>query len=173
MAAPVSPSQSPSPLRKRLQVGFILADRFTLSAFANFVDVLRLAADDADKSRPILCEWSVLSDDMAPIRSSCGVRVQPDTRLRHAGRFDYLVVVGGLIGDDVALDAGMMDYLQVAAGSGTALVGLCTGVFILQQAGLLKGYRACVSWFHHLTSSTVSRTRPPSPTRSSSWTATG
>lgn len=116
MAAPVSPSQSPSPLRKRLQVGFILADRFTLSAFANFVDVLRLAADDADKSRPILCEWSVLSDDMAPIRSSCGVRVQPDTRLRHAARFDYLVVVGGLIGDDVALDAGMMDYLQAAAG---------------------------------------------------------
>ena len=149
MAAPASPSPSPSPLRKRLQVGFILADRFTLSAFANFVDVLRLAADDADKSRPILCEWSVLSDDMAPIRSSCGVRVQPDTRLRHAGRFDYLVVVGGLIGDDVALDAGMMDYLQAAAGSGTALVGLCTGVFILQQAGLLKGYRACVSWFHH------------------------
>jgi len=28
-------------------------------------------------------------------------------------------------------------------------VGLCTGVFILQRAGLLKGYRCCVSWFHH------------------------
>jgi len=138
-----------SPLRKRLRVGFILADRFTLSAFANFVDVLRLAADEADKSRPILCDWAVLSHDMAPIRSSCGVRVQPDTRLRHATRFDYLVVVGGLIGDDVALGDEMMGYLQAAAASGTALVGLCTGVFILQQAGLLKGYRACVSWFHH------------------------
>ena len=61
-----------SPPRKRLRVGFILADRFTLSAFANFVDVLRLAADEADKSRPILCDWAVLSGDMAPIRSSCG-----------------------------------------------------------------------------------------------------
>ena len=29
----------------RLNVGFILARRFTLCAFANFVDVLRLAAD--------------------------------------------------------------------------------------------------------------------------------
>lgn len=141
-------AQPLSPPRQRLRVGFILADRFTLSAFANFVDVLRLAADEADKSRPILCDWAVLSDDMAPIRSSCGVRVQPDTRLRNAGRFDYLVVVGGLIGDDVALGEEMMGYLQAAA-SGTALVGLCTGVFILQQAGLLKGYRACVSWFHH------------------------
>ena len=61
-------AQSVSSLRKRLHVGFILADRFTLSAFANFVDVLRLAADEADKSRPILCEWSVLSADRAPIR---------------------------------------------------------------------------------------------------------
>jgi len=30
----------------RLTVGFILARRFTLCAFANFVDVLRLAADE-------------------------------------------------------------------------------------------------------------------------------
>lgn len=135
--------------RKRLRVGFLLADRFTLSAFANFIDVLRLAADEADKSRPILCEWAVLSDDMAPIRASCGVRVQPDTRLRHALAFDYLVVVGGVIGDAVTLSEGMMAYLNAAAATGTALVGLCTGVFVLQQAGLLKDYRCCVSWFHH------------------------
>ena len=65
--------------RKRLSVAFLLAENFTLSAFANFVDVLRLAADEADKSRPILCDWSVLSDTLAPIRSSCGVKVTPDT----------------------------------------------------------------------------------------------
>ena len=40
-----SPSKIPA---KRLSVAFVLADRFTLSAFANFVDVLRLAADEAD-----------------------------------------------------------------------------------------------------------------------------
>ena len=40
--------------RKRLSVAFLLADRFTLSAFANFVDVLRLAADEADRSGTVL-----------------------------------------------------------------------------------------------------------------------
>jgi transcriptional regulator GlxA family with amidase domain len=29
------------------------------------------------------------------------------------------------------------------------LVGLCTGAFILHRAGLMAGYRCCVSWFHH------------------------
>lgn len=139
---------SPLP-RKRLRVAFLLADRFTLSAFANFVDVLRLAADEADKSRPILCDWVVLSDTMEPVRSSCGVRVQPDTRLRHANAFDYLVVVGGVMNDEAVLSQPMLDFLRATAASGTPIVGLCTGVFILQEAGLLQGYRCCVSWFHH------------------------
>jgi len=137
------------PPQKRLRVAFLLADQFTLSAFANFVDVLRLAADEADKSRPILCDWTVLSDTMDPVRSSCGVRVQPDTRLRNAGRFDYLVVVGGLISDRVAFSPEALAFVQAAAAQRVPLVGLCTGVFALQGAGLLQGYRCCVSWFHH------------------------
>ncbi|WP_122519862.1 GlxA family transcriptional regulator [Pannonibacter phragmitetus] len=133
----------------RLRVAFLLADQFTLSAFANFVDVLRLAADDADKSRPILCDWTVLADRMDPIRSSCGVRVQPDTPLRRAGTFDYLVVVGGLISDRAAFGPQALGFIAETAAQGVPLVGLCTGVFTLQAAGLLQGYRCCVSWFHH------------------------
>lgn len=143
MPAPAPPS------RNRLRIGFLLADRFTLSAFASFVDVLRLAADEADKSRPIRCEWSVLSHDQAAIRSSCGVRVQPDTWLRDAGAYDYLVVVGGLIGDRSAISDEAVAYLRAAAAGNVPLIALCTGVFILQEAGLLQGYRCCVSWFHH------------------------
>ncbi len=133
----------------RLRVAFLLADQFTLSAFANFVDVLRLAADDADKSRRILCDWTVLADRMDPIRSRCGGRVQPDTPLRRAGTFDYLVVVGGLISDRAAFGPQALGFIAETAAQGVPLVGLCTGVFTLQAAGLLQGYRCCVSWFHH------------------------
>ena len=64
----------------RLTVGFILARRFTLNAFANFVDVLRLAADEGDRSRPVRCEWSVLSDTMNPVAASSGEVIQPTER---------------------------------------------------------------------------------------------
>ncbi|TCT44918.1 AraC family transcriptional regulator with amidase-like domain [Martelella mediterranea] len=140
------------PSRKRLTVGFLLANRFTLSAFANFVDVLRLAADDADRSRPILCEWNVLSADMMSVQSSCGVKIQPDTRLSKRAEkcdYDYIVVVGGLIGDHSALPDEAIRFLKTQAAAGVPMIGLCTGVFILQAAGLLDGYRCCVSWFHH------------------------
>lgn len=138
----------PAP-EKQLRIGFMLANRFTMSAFASFADVVRLASDEDDKSRRILCDWDVLSSDMDMIHSSGGFKIQPDTRLRNARRYDYIVVVGGLIGDGSNLAPEMLAYLHEQAAAGVPLVGLCTGVFILQEAGLLKGYRCCLSWFHH------------------------
>ena len=133
----------------RLRVGFILARRFTLCAFANFVDVLRLAADEGDRSRPVSCSWRVLSASMEPVRSSSGVAVGPDERLGDPARFDYVVVVGGLIDAIERLDPEYVAFLRRAAADGVPLVGVCTGAFILYRAGLMRGYRCCVSWFHH------------------------
>lgn len=132
----------------RLSIGIVLMPRFTLCAFANFVDVLRLAADEADRSRPILCRWSVIAPDLAPVRSSCGVTVQPDTRPAAAGSFDYVVVVGGLIGEVAPPEAWLRAFLGQAARAGVPLAGICTGAFVLHRAGLMDGYRCCVSWFH-------------------------
>ncbi len=133
----------------RLNIGFILARRFTLCAFANFVDVLRLAADEGDRSRPIHCGWTVVAPTLDPIASSSGVAVQPDGRLGDPARFDYLVVVGGLVDEVENLHPDTVRFLSRAAAAGVPLVGVCTGTFILHRAGLMQGYRACVSWFHH------------------------
>lgn len=131
-----------------LQIGFILARRFTLSAFSTFADVLRLAGDEGDRSRPIDCAWRVLSASMDAIPSSCGVLVQPEERPGDPRRFDYLVVVGGLVDETERLDPALVAFLRRGAEAGVPLVGLCTGAFILHRAGLMQGYRACVSWFH-------------------------
>lgn len=135
--------------RARLSVGFILSRRFTLIAFANFIDVLRLSADEGDRSRRILCDWSVLSATMDSIVPSCGVPVQPNERLGDPRRFDYIAVVGGLIEEFENFDPAYIAYLRKAASLGIPLIGVCTGAFILHRAGLMDGYRCCVSWFHH------------------------
>ncbi|CAM3070034.1 GlxA family transcriptional regulator [Paracoccus nototheniae] len=158
LPAPANPSVTPAsgtrPLRRRqgsarLSVGFILARHFTLCAFANFVDVLRLAADEGDRSRPILCNWTVLSESSDPVTSSCGISVQPKERFGDPARFDYIVVIGGLMEEEALLPPACHRFLHEAAAAGVPLVGVCTGAFLLHQAGLLQGYRCCVSWFHH------------------------
>ncbi len=132
-----------------LNIGFILARRFTLSAFANFIDVLRLAADEGDRSRPILCSWRVVAPSRDPIASSCGVAIAPEEPLGDPARFDYLVVVGGLVDEIENLPPETVRFLSRAAEAKVPLIGVCTGTFALHRAGLMAGYRACVSWFHH------------------------
>ncbi len=136
------------PRAPKLRVGFVLAPRFTLTAFAGFVDTLRLAADDGDRSRPIDIAWSVLGNGGVPIASSCGALVQPWAEMANPENFDCIVVVGGLLHGGQKVLPGTYPFLKAAARAGVALVGLCTGSFILARAGLLEGYVACVSWFH-------------------------
>ena len=135
---------------KQLSIGFILLNRFTLTAFASFVDVLRLAADTGDQSRQIRAKWCVVSRDMQPIRASCGAVLQPDERLGDVTRFDYVVVVGGLLEHTEFLHPDYKHFLAKAAASNVTLVGLCTGGFALHDVGLMEGYRCCVSWFHRI-----------------------
>ena len=132
-----------------LRIGFILANNFTLSAFSLFVDALRLAGDEGDLSRPIRCQWPVMAARMDPVRSSCGMLVTPTSPLLPPGELDYVVVVGGLLRHGTALDPAARAYLRRAAASGTTLIGVCTGSFLLCREGLMAGRRACVSWFHY------------------------
>lgn len=131
-----------------LRVGFVLCPDFTLVAFSAFVDTLRLAADEGDRSRPIDCKWEILSHDMRPIRSSAGIEVKPTTEFASPADFDYIVIVGGLL-DGQKCSTASLDFLLRAAHMGLPLVGLCTGSFVLARLGLMKGTRCCVSWFHH------------------------
>lgn len=132
-----------------LRVGFVLAPRFTVTAFAGFIDAIRLASDEMDRSGRVDCQWEVLGPNEEPIASSCGVLVQPTGSFADPSRFHYVVVVGGLLHGGQKVPAGTYGFLRAAANLGVPLIGLCTGSFILARAGLLDGYRTCVSWLHH------------------------
>lgn len=134
---------------KKLKIGFVLTRRFTLSAFALFVDTLRLASDEEDKSRRVLADWQVLASSRNLIASSCGVQVAPDSNFGDPTQFDYIVVVGGLLSDEPVVDHATFAFLRKAAAGRVPLIGVCTGTFVLAEAGLLKGHNACVSWLHY------------------------
>ena len=134
--------------KAKLSVAFVLSPNFTMLAFSGFVDTLRLAADEGDRSRPIQWAWTVLSHDMRPIRASCGVEILPTAELTDPNNYDYIVVVGGLL-HGPKISPVLTEYLKRAAMSDIPLVGVCTGSFILARLGLMKERRSCVSWFHY------------------------
>ncbi|MFQ6163682.1 GlxA family transcriptional regulator [Sinorhizobium meliloti] len=134
---------------RRLTIGFILARSFTLSAFALFVDTLRLASDQLDRSGRVHADWHVLGSTRHLIASSCGVQVAPTSDFVDPCRFDYIAVVGGLLTVPEPVDFETIRFLKLAASRDVSLIGLCTGSFILAEAGLMKGHETCVSWLHY------------------------
>lgn len=136
-------------VQPKLKVGFLLLHNFTLTAFATFVDVLRLAGDEGDRSRPIACDWQVMSAGRRPVRSSCAIEVQPTSGLIDPSGFDYVVVVGGLLRDVPPLPPETTTYLHKAAAAGVPLVGVCTASFVLCRLGLMEHRKCCVSWYHY------------------------
>src|SRR5215469_12462955 len=130
--------------REPLRVGVILAEHFTLSAFAVFVDHLRLAADEGDRSRPVHVQWSIMASRPEPVPASCGVMLQPTRALLPPDTLDYVVVIGGILHAGPQIDDVTLRYLREVGATNIPLIGICTGSFILCRAGLMKGRRSCV-----------------------------
>ena len=142
-------AESPDGRAPPVRFGIVLLPNFTLTAFSGFVDLLRLASDEGDFSKPVRCAWSIIGESLTPVRASCGIQIVPWTTFDEAGELDYLVVVGGLLHSGPTANEGTLRFIQKTAITAATLVGICTGAFALMRAGVMDGYRVCVSWFHY------------------------
>ena len=143
------PAPPPLPeIEPDMSVGFILSPRFTILPFAGFVDSLRHAADEADHSRQIFCRWKIVAPKIAPIISSCGIEVMPQEVFPDVSEFDYLVVVGGLLPWCLDHSVETLAYIREAYERNVSIVGLCTGSFVMAQAGIMAGRKCAVHIMH-------------------------
>ncbi len=132
-----------------LKFGFVLLPHFTLTAFSSFVDALRLAGDESDKSRSVDCHWTIMTSRTDGVVASCNAHIARDSGLKNPQQYDYIVVCGGLLHRGDVLSDDVRAFLHQADRAGVTLIGLCTGAFVLARAGLLNGRRCCISWFHY------------------------
>jgi transcriptional regulator GlxA family with amidase domain len=134
--------------KPQLSVGILLWPGFPLMSLTGIIEPLRHAADFADHSRPLYCRWTIMGEPGHAAMASCGIRVAADAPYINPTDFDYIAVIGGLVPQLKSAPARHLDYIRVAASSGVPLIGVCTGVFVLAQEGLLAGTRASVHPFH-------------------------
>lgn len=134
--------------KANLSVGVILLPEFTLTTFAGFIDALRLASDELDRSRQVDCHWSIIAPNDKPVRSSCGAAIIPWELFPPVETFDYVVVAGGLVRGHGSVNPAIYRYIRTAAEARVPLIGLCTGIFALARAGVMDGYQCCVHWYH-------------------------
>ncbi len=137
------------PRRPLLRMGIILAERFTLCAFATLVDHLRVAADEGHQSRQWRVKWSIMWARKEPISASCGARVEPTSSLSSPEELDYVMMVGGVPRAGTQVDEVTLRYLLQTGATSFSLIGIRTGRFVLCRAGVLQRRRSRVSWYHY------------------------
>ncbi|MBU3260192.1 helix-turn-helix domain-containing protein [Roseovarius sp. PS-C2] len=130
--------------RPYLSAAIVLCPGFTLTPMSCFSDVLRLAADQGDNSRKVLFQWEYAVAGEGGAVSSSGLEVRPTIALDEIMGFDCIVVCGGLLRDMGQIRPDLYDLLRQAHEGGALVVGLCTGSFVLGEAGLLEGKSCAV-----------------------------
>lgn len=83
--------------------------------------------------------------DLAPVRARAGLRVLPDADFATAPPPDVLVVPGGVV-DTVLACPATLGWVRRAAEGARLVASVCTGVFVLAEAGVLTQGPATTHW---------------------------
>ena len=107
----------------------------------------------------VFCDARLVEEETIPYQvtvcSSAGGAVKTDTPVAVPSvairdlpdqRIHTLIICGGGIAKQQALDADFIAEIKKLARNSTRVGSICTGAFILAQAGLLEGRRAVTHW---------------------------
>ena len=90
---------------------------------------------------------SIVGTDKGPLAASSGFRFLPDVTFRALrGPVDTLLVVGGTGVQALEGDRAVLDWLRRMSTSVRRFGSVCTGAFLLAEAGLLDGRAATTHW---------------------------
>lgn len=104
--------------------------------------------DRSDDGLPVF-DFAVCSHHAEPLHWAGGLSLATRHRLDYAADADLIVVPGGHVFDATPTNEPILQALRDAVDRGAYVLSVCTGAFVLAEAGLLKGRSATTHW-HHL-----------------------
>ncbi|GJE76766.1 GlxA family transcriptional regulator [Methylorubrum suomiense] len=122
------------------RVGFVIFPGLSIMGLAA-VPAFELA-NLADEQAPY--DIRFISEHGGPIRTSAGMSVETEPFGEAA--FDTLVVGGGT--SVLPSTSGLLSLIREAAPRARRVTAICTGSFVLGEAGLLAGRRVTTHWMH-------------------------
>ena len=129
-------------------VGIYLFDAVEVLDFAGPFEVFSTAArvhGRREPPSPPIFVVATVGRGFAPVVARGGLRVQPAFNLEDHPPLDVLIIPGGVV--DAELDQPeLMAWLIRTAPATSVTASVCTGAFLLAQAGLLHGKQATTHW---------------------------
>lgn len=134
--------EAKTPVGKPRRIGFLLINGFTMMAFSNIIEPLRMANYVSEQR---LYSWVVAGLDDNQTSSSNGIKLSHTAPLDYLLTCDLVFVCGGHQ-TDYLKSSKLITFIQQLAVRDIALGGLCTGALALAAAGLLEQQAASLHW---------------------------
>jgi transcriptional regulator GlxA family with amidase domain len=99
----------------------------------------------AHPDSPALFQVITLALTHAAVRARAGLQVLPDFSIGSHPAIDLLLLPGGVVTDEV-LNDDLTSWIQRVSSTTRITASVCTGAFLLAQAGLLDGLNATTHW---------------------------
>ncbi|HEY1530173.1 MAG TPA: helix-turn-helix domain-containing protein [Galbitalea sp.] len=90
-------------------------------------------------------DFSIATADPGPVQTSLGFEMIIPAGLEAAAAADLIAVPAHSLG---SVDERFLDVLRAAHERGAWILSVCSGAFVLAEAGILDGRRATTHWMH-------------------------
>lgn len=124
------------------KIGFLLIDGFTMMAFSNVIEPLRMA--NYVSLQP-LYSWIISGTKGQQTSASNGVQVAHTAEIKHLFDCELVFICGGYEAENL-MSMELKGIVERLAVRDIALGGLCTGAIALANAGLLDNKSASLHW---------------------------
>ena len=133
-------------IRKR--VGILVFPEVEVLDFCGPFEVFSVTRLDESRRReePSPFEVVLVAETTDPVVATGGLRVLPDHDLAGCPRIDVLVIPGGWGTRSLVNHREVIRWIRERSSEAELSTSVCTGSFLLGQAGLLDGRRATTHW---------------------------
>lgn len=130
-------------MENKVKVGIFLFNEVEVLDFAGPFEVFSIASKDNQK----LFQVDTIGETGELISARNGLKVLPKVRIEDCPPYDILIIPGGYGAEEIEIrNPVVIDWIKEQKGKVQILASVCTGAFLLAEAGILDHKRATSHW---------------------------